>query len=70
MADAKAAAPGGAIAVARLCFGRLALWSALVDPYRRERRRDPPNETGGKRGWSFPKDLVDAADAAPSVSRP
>jgi hypothetical protein len=60
MGDGKAAAPCGAIAVAPSFISvDLPLWPTL-DQY----RRDPPNETGGKRGWLFPKDLVDAADAA------
>jgi hypothetical protein len=40
------------------------LWPAMVDRNLREKGRAPPNETGGKRGWYFPKDWVDAAGEA------
>ena len=70
MADARVPTPGGA-APGDLVFVSVnsSLWPALVDRNRREKGRAPPNEMSGKRGWSFPKDWVDMAEAAFQVSR-
>ena len=71
MATAKEATPCSALADG-LVFVSVDsdLWLALVDRNRHEKGRDPPNETGGKRGWSFHPDWVRDAEAARSESRP
>jgi hypothetical protein len=66
----RALTPGGA-APGDLVYVSVdsAIWPALVDRNRREKGRATPNEMGGKRGWSFPKDWVDVAETAFQVSR-
>jgi hypothetical protein len=65
MADARASRPGSAAAGDPFFVSvDSRLWPAMVDRNLREKSRAPPNETGGKRGWYFPKDWVDEADAA------
>lgn len=71
MATAKEATPCRALAGAPVFVSVDSnLWPALVDRNRREKGRDPPNEIGGKRGWSLRPDWVRDAEAARPVSRP
>jgi hypothetical protein len=69
MATAKEATPSSALAGGPVFVSvESDLWLVLVDRNRREKGRDPPNEIGGKRGWSFHPDWIRDAEVARSVT--